>query len=238
MLTPFDPTRTGPALLVSVRDADEAELAALAGADLVDAKDPDRGALGALSPDLVRAIVARVGGRAFTSAVAGEPVDAESLLASVAAIADTGVDYVKVALPTGLKDDALAEVAALAPGRLIAVYFAERAIPADAVARLSRAGFVGAMIDTAAKDGRRLTDHLPLPALSAFAATCRAHQLFSGLAGSLALKDVPVLAGTGAHYLGFRGGLCVGHDRRAGLDPDRVAAALSALRAHGRRDAA
>ena len=238
MLTPVDPTRTGPALLVSVRDADEAERATLAGADLVDAKDPNRGALGALSPDLVRAIVTRVGGRALTSAVAGEPADAEALLASVAVIAGTGVDYVKVTLPLGLDDDALAEVAALAPGRLIAVYFAERPIPSDAVACLSRAGFVGAMIDTGAKDGRRLTDHLPPPALSAFAAACRAHGLFSGLAGSLALADVSVLARTGAHYLGFRGGLCIGHDRRAGLDPDRVAAALSALRTHGRRDAA
>ncbi|MBX9933714.1 MAG: (5-formylfuran-3-yl)methyl phosphate synthase [Methylobacterium sp.] len=237
-MTSFDPTRTGPALLVSVRDADEAELAALAGADLVDAKDPDRGALGALSPDLVGAIVTRVGGRALTSAVAGEPADAETLLASVAAIADTGVDYVKVALPPGLDDATLYEVAAMAPGRVIAVFFAERPIAPDAVMRLARTGFVGAMIDTGAKGGRRLTDHLPLPALSAFAAACRVHGLLSGLAGSLALCDVSVLAGTGAHYLGFRGGLCVGQDRRAGLDPDRVAATLGALRAHGRRDAA
>ena len=48
---------------MSVRDADEADLAARAGADLVDAKDPARGALGALPAATVRAIVAQVGGR-------------------------------------------------------------------------------------------------------------------------------------------------------------------------------
>ena len=37
-----------PRILVSVRDADEADIAVRAGADLVDAKDPKRGALGAL----------------------------------------------------------------------------------------------------------------------------------------------------------------------------------------------
>ena len=57
-----------PRLLVSVRDPAEAEDARLAGADLIDAKDPERGALGALEPGRVREIVARVAGEAVTSA--------------------------------------------------------------------------------------------------------------------------------------------------------------------------
>ena len=238
MLISVDPIPTGPSLLVSVRDADEAEIAVMAGADLVDAKDPALGALGALAPDLVRAIVARVRGRAATSAVAGEPADAEDLVAHVAAMAATGIGYVKVALPPRIAQDALARAASAAPGRLIAVLFAEHPLPLDGVARLARAGFVGAMIDTAGKDGRRLTDHLALPALSAFTAACRAHGLLSGLAGSLALTDIPVLAERGPDYLGFRGGLCRDSDRRLGLDAERVAAAARATRALSRRDAA
>ncbi|RZK75548.1 MAG: hypothetical protein EOO66_33700, partial [Methylobacterium sp.] len=54
---PF-PTNPRPRLLVSVRDAAEAEAAIRAGADLIDAKDPENGALGALPPETVRAIVA------------------------------------------------------------------------------------------------------------------------------------------------------------------------------------
>ena len=71
-------------LLVSVRDPGEAECACAAGLDLVDAKDPERGALGALPPAVVGAIRARVAGRAVTSAVAGEP-EAADLAAAVRA---------------------------------------------------------------------------------------------------------------------------------------------------------
>ncbi|MCK2056720.1 (5-formylfuran-3-yl)methyl phosphate synthase [Methylobacterium sp. 37f] len=234
---PSDPAASAPRLLVSVRDGDEAALAARAGADLVDAKDPDRGALGALSPDRVRAIVARVEGGALTSAVAGEP-DRPGLRPCIDAMAATGVGFVKVAVRSGWADDDLAEAAAAAPGRLIAVLFAEAGGALDLVPRLARAGFLGAMIDTAGKDGRRLTDHLPLPALAAFTGACRSHGLVSGLAGSLALTDIAALAPLGAGYLGFRGGLCAASDRRRGLDPARVTEAVRLLRALSRRDAA
>lgn len=229
---PFDPACPHPRLLVSVRDADEAAAAALAGADLVDAKDPALGALGALGPETVRAVAARVGGRALTSAVAGEPAGAEALAGAVAAMAGTGVDFVKVALPPDLRtDDAvLSRAASAAPGRLIAVLFAEDPAAPNLVARLAAAGFAGAMIDTAVKDGRRLTDLAGPAGLAAFAAACRAHGLLSGLAGSLALADIPVLAGLGAHYLGLRSGLCHGSDRTRGLDPERVAGAAQLLR--------
>ena len=235
--SPFDPADTDPRLLVSVRDADEAVLAALAGVDLIDAKDPSRGALGALSPDHVRAIVARVEGRALTSAVAGEP-DPAGLAPCIEAMADTGVAFVKVAVRPALTGDELARAASAAPGRLIAVLFAEDHRTDDLVPRLSRAGFLGAMIDTAGKDGRRLTDHLPLTVLGAFVEACRSHGLVSGLAGSLALPDIDRLAPLGAHYLGFRGGLCATGDRTRGLDPARVAEAVRVLRARARQDAA
>jgi uncharacterized protein (UPF0264 family) len=228
---------TAPRLLVSVRDAGEADLAAQAGADLVDAKDPDRGALGALPAVTVRAIVAQVAGRARASAVAGEPDRAE-LVPAIAAMAATGVDVVKVAVGGDWSEDDLARAGTAASGRLIAVLFAEDGKAAGLVPRLRRAGFLGAMIDTAGKDGRRLTDHLAPAALAAFTRACRDHGLVSGLAGSLALADIADLAPLGPHYLGFRGGLCVGGDRRRALDPVRVAEAVRLIRASARRDAA
>ncbi|MCJ2080067.1 (5-formylfuran-3-yl)methyl phosphate synthase [Methylobacterium sp. J-090] len=240
MLTPspFEPGDTAPRLLVSVRDADEALAAALAGADLVDAKDPVRGALGALPVETVHALVARVGARAVTSAVAGEPTEGAALAPRVAAMAATGVDYVKVAVRVEFSDADLAEAAGAAPGRLIAVLFAEPDPAPGLVARLAAAGFVGAMIDTATKDGRRLPDLLPARTLAAFTLACRRHGLVSGLAGSLALADIETLTPLGAQYLGFRGGLCHDSDRTKGLDPARVAEAMRILRARARRDAA
>ncbi len=219
-------------LLASVRDAEEARLALAAGADLIDAKDPEAGALGALDPRAVRAIVAAVGGRALTSAVAGEPADADEMERALRLVAACGPDLVKVALPPGL--DAGAVRRAVAGRPVIAVLFAEDGPGADALPAIARMGFSGAMIDTRGKTGARLTDLMPPQALARFVDACREHGLMSGLAGSLGVEHIPALAGLGPTYLGFRGGLCAGGDRRAGLDPDRVARAARGLA--GRRD--
>ncbi|UMY16571.1 hypothetical protein MMB17_18045 [Methylobacterium organophilum] len=240
-------------LLVSVRDGAEARLAAAAGADLVDAKDPERGALGGLTPQAVRAIRAGLAPGIVTSAVAGDEggqergqacgqACGEDPVAAVAAMAETGVDWVKVAVGAA-EGRPLAAMAAAAPGRLIGVLFAEEglaeegAAPAQ-VARLAAAGFAGAMIDTRGKAGRRLGDLLSPAVLTAFVASCRAHRLMSGLAGSLAVADIPALAALRPDYLGFRGGLCREGDRRQGLDAGRVAEAVAALRALARDAAA
>ena len=52
-----------PKLLVSVRNAHEAGLALDAGVDLIDVKEPSRGALGAASPRHIHEILRLVNGR-------------------------------------------------------------------------------------------------------------------------------------------------------------------------------
>lgn len=236
---PALPATSLPRLLVSVRDGAEAEAAIRAGADLIDAKDPGNGALGALPPEIVRAIVARTAGRAATSAVAGEPAAAERL-AAIRAMAETGVAWVKIAVRPDLLADPLSLRAAgdAAPGRLIAVLFAEDDPMPACTQRLAAAGFIGAMIDTAAKDGRRLPDLIDGERLAAFTASARAAGLLSGLAGSLQVGDIPGLAAHRPDYLGFRGGLCRDGDRRNALDAQRLAEAVRALRRPAARDAA
>lgn len=222
-----------PRLLVSVRDPAEAETARLASVDLIDAKDPERGALGALDTAIVREIVDRVAGAAETSAVA-DPAPA-----AIAAMADFGVDWVKTGLGGRDRSDPSVQrdLAAAAPGRLIAVLFAEDGPAAALVPALAQAGFVGAMIDTAAKTGARLPDLARPDDLAAFTAACDRHGLVCGLAGSLRVIDIAGLSAYGPDYLGFRGGLCRDFDRRNGIDPLRIAEALRALQPH-RRDAA
>ncbi len=222
-----DPSSSRVRLLVSVRDAAEAALARDGGADLIDGKDPERGALGALPAETVRAIVA-VSGDRLTSAVAGEPRDAAEASGCLAALAGTGVGYLKIAWAPGRDATGLL----LPAGRpVIAVLFAEDGPDGADVPGLAAAGFSGAMIDTRGKDGRRLTDHLALPRLAGFTAACRAHGLLSGLAGSLRLDDIPGLAALRPGYLGFRGGLCAAADRTGRLDPARIAEAARRLAA-------
>ncbi len=51
-------------LLVSVRDPDEAQIAAQSGVDLIDVKEPIRGSLGAADAATLAAIAQCVAGRA------------------------------------------------------------------------------------------------------------------------------------------------------------------------------
>lgn len=220
-------------LLVSVRDAAEAELVASVGPCLVDAKDPENGALGALNRETIAAIVETVASRAPTSAVAGEPACWSDLVERVVEIAGTGVDMVKVAWPEAeeLPPPGVERHLRTIRCPVVAVFFAERGPDPAKVALAVGAGFSGAMIDTLRKDSRTLRDHLAPADLDAFVRACRALDLMSGLAGSLRLADIPALASLGSTYLGFRGGLCGGADRRSSLDPGRIVEALSRLEA-------
>src|SRR5262249_2350833 len=142
-------------MLASVAGAEEAEAAVTLGADLVDLKDAARGALGALAPDVVRAAVRTIAGRRPASAVTGDlPMEPDTLVAAAAAMAETGVQFVKVGLfPDARRDDCIASLATLARGtKLVGVMFAD--LESDDGARcalietMRTAGFAGAMLDT------------------------------------------------------------------------------------------
>lgn len=233
--------RRAPGLLASVATLAEMDAAIAGGADIVDLKDPAKGALGAWPDAALVAAVARwralPPGAPLLSATIGDHVpEPQPLKAAAARVAATGVPLVKIgfALTPATGPDALAAcLSALAPlaraHRLIGVLFADLA-PDLAVARaFARAGFAGVMLDTADKSAGGLRAHLDDRALGAFIAAARGHGLMSGLAGSLALADAAPLAALGPDYLGFRGALCA-QGRTGALDPARLAAVRAAVR--------
>jgi uncharacterized protein (UPF0264 family) len=208
--------------LASVRDTAEAEIALEAGADIVDLKEPSRGALGAVDPSTITATVRTVAGRAGSSATVGDvPMRREMVRKRVAEITACGVDYVKLGLlpeddPAGCLE--LLRASGLA-ARLIVVLFADRLPLFDAVAAASRIGAAGVMLDTAGKDSGSLLDHMRLDGLARFVATAKGHGLTVGLAGSLRIGHVRALLGLVPDLIGFRGALCRGNERSSALDP-------------------
>jgi uncharacterized protein (UPF0264 family) len=198
-------------MLASVTNGIEAEIAVRAGADLIDCKDPRRGALGALPCTVIDAIRQQVGLRRPVSATVGDlPTQSSALVPAVQRVAGTGVDFVKLGLfrTDGITAvlDALSTTAA--EHRLIAVLFADRSPRLGIVADLAAAGFSGVMLDTADKASGRLPDLIPTGQLTTFVALAREHRLLCGLAGSLRLDDVEPLLALAPDYLGFRGALC------------------------------
>ncbi len=213
-------------MLASVRDRKEAEIVFAAGADVIDLKDPAGGALGAADVGAIADVVGFCAGRRPVSAACGDlSAGPAAVRAKVEEIAATGVEFVKIGLlPSSQITACLAGLADLV-GRqkLIAVLFADHRYDEDIVASVARAGFHGVMLDTDDKSRGRLLDHISLDGLSAFVAEGRRHRLMTGLAGSLEGPDIPRLLVGGPDVLGFRGALCEGLSRIAGISAEAAA---------------
>jgi dihydroneopterin aldolase len=226
-------------MLASVADVEEAALAARLGADIVDFKDPARGAIAAVDAEVAAAGVRAVAGAARTSATLGDPpYEAESLLARARAFRAAGVDMLKLAVDAAALaalGETLAEIAR--GGALIGMLFADDHPDFELLTALKALGFSGAMLDTRRKGQGRLIDHIDLARIAAFCARCRALGLTSGLAGSLEPPDIPRLLLAGADALGFRGALCVGRARGAKIDREAAALVRDLIPRERREDA-
>lgn len=234
-------------LLASVVSAAEAEVAMAAGVDIIDAKNPWRGALGALDQDALDAIRRIVPPHVPMSATTGDVPcgDIAGVRAAVARVTASGADFVKIGVFTSVGSRAESNagmtrlLAALAHdphafGRRVAVLLADRSADIEIVTALPAAGFAGVMLDTAEKTGAALPDLVPLALLRRF--VNRAHEagLFAGLAGALRLRHIPELAALGPDILGFRGALCEDCDRKGVIGSQAVLAVRDALTAASR----
>ncbi|MEW5708132.1 MAG: (5-formylfuran-3-yl)methyl phosphate synthase [Pseudomonadota bacterium] len=223
------------ALLASVRSREEAALALAGGADVIDLKEPRRGALGALAPETVAELARFVAGRRPVSATLGDLPMVPALLRAAAERASaSGVDYIKVGLFSS--SQSLACARALEPlarrgCRLVAVLFADQAPDWAWLPEIAAAGFSGAMLDTADKTRGGLRTHLDEEALARFVGAARAQGLTVGLAGSLTEEDIVPLKALAPDFLGFRGALCGKGERTGEIDPARVAAVRARLAA-------
>src|SRR5262249_51016983 len=160
-------------------------------------KDPESGALGALPAAVIREVVRWARGRSTLSATAGDlPMQPDLVAERVAAIAATGVGFVKVGLwPRGDREGCLAALSRLARRgtRIVCVLFADQRPAFALVARVADAGLAGVMLDTADKTSGGLRRHLDDAALGAFVQRAQARELIAGLAGSLGRGDIAPL---------------------------------------------
>jgi len=217
-------------MLASVNSLQEAQLALDAEVDIIDLKQPSKGALGALEIDLIKTIVTAINGVCPISATIGDlPMQPDSVFKAVDDMVNTGVDYVKIGFfPDG---DWLATLQKLHSHTdlwqqqrtgLIAVLFADTQPDLTILSTLKNSGFKGVMLDTMDKQKGSLTQVMAPVTITQFVKLTRQHQLLCGLAGSLKADDIAKLMPLNPDYLGFRGALCNQHNRTAQLSQSAV----------------
>jgi uncharacterized protein (UPF0264 family) len=232
-------------LLISVSTAAEAIAALAGGADLIDAKDPRTGALGAVSRRAMHEILLAVGsGRPVTAAL-GDAWNETGVERRAATFAAAGVALVKVGFGwpgSAVRIGALtaAAVRGASAGnrtcKVVAVAYADRdgsgrLRPADFVEAAARAGAYGFLLDTANKSGPGLLDVVSRETLATWVAAARQSKLLVALAGRLTAADLADVRDAGADIAGVRGAACEG-----GRNGHVTAARVAWLRAMCDRD--
>ncbi len=221
-------------MLASVKNLAEAEFVLNANVDIIDLKQPEFGALGALPVELVAEIVAKINERCPVSATVGDlPMDADLIFNAVSNMAKTGVDFVKIGFfPEGDWLSILHKLGDLTENtRLIVVLFADTKPNFSIISELKKANFAGVMLDTMHKKNGSLTQIMSPETIAEFVEFARKEALICGLAGSLRLENIAELLPFDADYLGFRGALCNQHNRVGELDLNALQMIYSAVRA-------
>jgi uncharacterized protein (UPF0264 family) len=235
-------------LLVSVRNAEEARAAVAGGAEIIDAKEPSLGALGAVELGELCAIVEAVNGMRPVSAALGDSGDGASLADAARAAAQAGAMFVKVGFADvrdpGAVRARLAHVidGALLPSSpcaVVAVAYADwdevgGAAPSIVLAAAAAEGAMGVLVDTVRKDGAGLFRCLGRAALGSLVREARARSLMVALAGRVTVEDLAFAYEAGAEIVGVRGAACE-EGREGRVRESRVRELISArdmLRVH------
>lgn len=218
-------------LLVSVRSAEEATAAVEAGADLIDVKEPSKGALGPAESEVVSAVIAAVDGKVPVSAALGE-WSPNSLTEAVWHL-ELPLQYIKWGLAgytatPGWGEDLL-DTRRQVPARIdvVAVAYADwqkakSVPPAEVVKFAKRYRYRACLIDTYTKDGKTLLNYLKPDALAELVTSLKASNIKVALGGSLGIDQLKHLKGIAPDWFAVRGSVCVGGKRDGSLDPGRI----------------
>jgi uncharacterized protein (UPF0264 family) len=218
-------------LLISPLNEKEASEAIAGGADIIDVKNPQEGALGANFPWVIKRIREITPKNVKVSCTLGEvPNLPGSVSLAALGAASLGVDYVKVGL-YGFKTSEEAIFLLQNVNRAAKECNPKIKVVAAGYADAERIGALDpmltpeiasnakvdlAMIDTAVKDGKNIFNFLPVKQLKKFVDEAHKLDLEVALAGSLRKQDLPMVYDLGADVAGLRGAACTNNDRDNG----------------------
>jgi uncharacterized protein (UPF0264 family) len=229
-------------LLVSVRDPSEARDAFDAGADLIDVKEPRRGALGPVDVDVLQKIVQTIAGRTPVSAALGELLSDGR---AVAGALPTGVALAKFGLagcrgrsdwPTRLQD----AVAALPVGAHgVAVIYADHVLSdspmTDEVIRHAQsAGCRAVLVDTHDKRAGGLLHLWTIDECRRVIEQIRECGMLAVMAGSLTASTISRILPLAPDYVAVRGAACR-ESREGALDGALVRKLVAIVRGRSER---
>ncbi len=220
-----------PGLLVSVRSADEVAAALAGGADLIDVKEPAKGALAPAEAEVVSAVIDAVDGQVSVSAALGEW--SSNAITEAHWHLELPLQYVKWGLagyaPTpGWGEDLLDTRRELPIGtEMVAVAYADweraKSVPPAEVAKFAkRFRFKAFLLDTWGKDGKTLLDFMTAKEIAGLVDGLKRVYTTVSIGGSLRPEQVKQLKGVVPDYFAVRSSACAAGKRDGVIDATRV----------------
>lgn len=220
-----------PGLLVSVRSAAEVAAALEGGADVIDVKEPLKGALAPAEAEVVAAVLDAVDGKVPVSAALGEW--SPNAITEAHWHLELPLQYVKWGLagyaPTpGWGEDLLDTRRELPIGtEMVAVAYADweraKSVPPAEVAKFAkRFRFKAFLLDTWGKDGKTLLDFMPAKDVAALVDGLKRVYTTVAVGGSLRPEQLKQLKGVTPDYFAVRTSACAAGKRDGVIDATRV----------------
>jgi (5-formylfuran-3-yl)methyl phosphate synthase len=222
-------------LLISVRSAEEAGTALTAGADIIDAKEPSLGSLGAVSASVLLQICQRIPADRPLSVALGDVTSAPEVLQGIATVPRSlrPATYLKLGFAGVTEPETVHQLLRLAlemvAGEsiaIVAVAYADAvnavSLPPEILCHIAQdAGVLGILFDTYQKSDGNLLTWLDQSRLVALLAMARAGGLLTAVAGGLGLAELSTVRELEPHIVGFRGAACE-HGREGELSENRI----------------
>lgn len=235
-------------LMISVTNGYETDAALEGGADIIDIKNPEEGALGAPSPATIEQVYLTLKGDKPFSIALGE-FPGKPCAAALAALGSAHFkpDYIKIAFIPHQSPEEIIEI--LQEIKRSLRYCGEKSISLVSVTyadtlhdaswnlerfvAISKEGEAeGCLVDTWEKKNRSLLHYLTENQIQKFINDCHQLSLFCGLAGSLTIDDVQNLVKLQPDIIGVRSAVC-GGDRLRGTVSSLKVSELKELFGHG-----
>jgi (5-formylfuran-3-yl)methyl phosphate synthase len=233
-------------LLVSVRSEEEVAAALDGGADIIDAKEPSRGSIGAVSRGVLGRIIEHVPAEYPLSIALGDVVNPRQLELAISTLdlpPRIAPIYLKVGFAGVASPYAVAELLRIAvqvaarhstSPRLIAVAYADYSLAQTIAPEFSRAaaldaGCAGILLDTFGKTGGNLLTWYPTDTLARWISGGRENGLLTAIAGGLGPREAARVSVLEPDVLGVRGAACDG-GRTGAVNSTRVAQLRALLR--------
>ena len=217
-------------ILISFRSIDEVSEECLKYVDILDLKDPDKGAIGSWEIKNLKKIISKFGNKIKISATLGDENKVYKILNKLKLFDSLKLDYIKF----GIFTNDIGQLTFLLNNikkrkfktELVPVIFVEnkflRNFVAENIKAFKRFGYNFLLLDTYSKDVGNIFEICSEDYLKILLNQSLLNNLSIGLAGKLNLSNISQLVELQPKIVGFRSAVCEGENRKKELSMSKL----------------